>query len=168
MTIAISVLFSAFNALTLELASLRSCFVHGRKPTGCYADLTGLTVFEPQAPVTYVGWSAPKETLVMAVLLVAFGVAAGSSPMRADELSFDEDRGYTLFPFNSQRSFTGRTTAVVDSVERSHQNTPGVQNSTCFIGFSLLSFVRTTYNDRLFASTTWEIARLAQGSNFRP
>ena len=45
-----------------------------------------------------------------------------------------------------------RTRAVVADVEKTIMNTPGVEYSTCFVGFSLLSFVRTTYNATFFVN----------------
>jgi HAE1 family hydrophobic/amphiphilic exporter-1 len=40
----------------------------------------------------------------------------------------------------------------VQDVEKIIRNTPGVQNSTCLVGFSLLSFVRTSYNATFFVT----------------
>jgi HAE1 family hydrophobic/amphiphilic exporter-1 len=45
-----------------------------------------------------------------------------------------------------------RTTAVVENVEKILMNTPGVKYSTCFVGFSMLSFAHTSYNATLFAT----------------
>src|SRR5258708_2467695 len=45
-----------------------------------------------------------------------------------------------------------RTSAVVEEVEKIIMNTPGVAQSTCFVGFSLLSFARTTYNATFFVN----------------
>ena len=45
-----------------------------------------------------------------------------------------------------------RTREVVNQVEKVIMNTPGVEESTCFVGFSLLSFVRTTYNATFFVN----------------
>ena len=45
-----------------------------------------------------------------------------------------------------------RTTAVSKDVEKILMDTPGVEHVTCFVGFSLLSFVRTTYNATFFVT----------------
>ena len=37
-------------------------------------------------------------------------------------------------------------------VEKTLMDTPGVQHVTCFVGFSLLSFVRTSYNSTFFVT----------------
>src|SRR5437016_4803580 len=156
-TIAISVLFSAFNALTLSPA-LAALLLRPREESH------GLLrrffdwfnrVFE-RANAGYVRWSGVllQKTLVMAVLLVAFGVAAGFFAHRVPT-SFlpDEDQGYAYVSVQLPNAASlERTTAVVDSVEKMIMNTPGVQNSTCFVGFSLLSFVRTTYNATFFVT----------------
>src|SRR5438309_1738840 len=156
-TVAISVLFSAFNALTLSPA-LAALLLRPREESH------GLLrrsfdwfnrVFE-LANAGYVRWSGVllQKTLVMAVLLVAFGVAAGFFAHRLPT-SFlpDEDQGYAYVSVQLPNAASlERTTAVVDSVEKIILNTPGVQNSTCFVGFSLLSFVRTTYNATFFVT----------------
>ena len=111
-TIAISVLFSAFNALTLSPA-LAALLLRPREESH------GLLrrffdwfnrVFE-LANAGYVRWSGVllQKTLVVAVLLVAFGVAAGFFARRVPT-SFlpDEDQGYVLcFRSTPQRGFTG-------------------------------------------------------------
>ena len=156
-TIAISVLFSAFNALTLSPA-LAALLLRPREES--HGLLRGFfnwfnRVFA-LANAGYVRWSGVllQKTLVMAVLLVAFGVAAGFVAHRVPT-SFlpDEDQGYVYVSVQLPNAASlERTTAVVDSVEKIIRNTPGVQNSTCFIGFSLLSFVRTTYNATFFVT----------------
>src|SRR5216110_309457 len=156
-TVAISVLLSAFNALTLSPA-LAALLLRPR--TQSQGLLRGFfdwfnRVFE-LANAGYVRWSGVllQKTLVMAVLLVAFGVAAGFVAHRVPT-SFlpDEDQGYTYVSVQLPNAASlERTTAVVDSVEKIILNTPGIQNSTCFIGFSLLSFVRTTYNATFFVT----------------
>jgi HAE1 family hydrophobic/amphiphilic exporter-1 len=156
-TIAISVLLSAFNALTLSPA-LAALLLRPREESH------GLLrrffdwfnrVFE-LANAGYVRWSGVllQKTLVVAVLLVAFGVTAGFFAHRVPT-SFlpDEDQGYSYVSVQLPNAASlERTTAVVDSVEKIIMNTPGVQNSTCFVGFSLLSFVRTSYNATFFVT----------------
>src|SRR5271163_2909460 len=156
-TIAISVLLSAFNALTLSPA-LAALLLKPKTPSG------GLLqrffnwfnrVFE-RATEGYVSWSAVlvKKTAVVVVLLLVFCVAAGFFASRIPS-SFlpDEDQGY--FYVNVQLpngASLERTRAVTEDVEKTLMNTPGVQHVTCFLGFSLLSFVRTTYNSTFFVT----------------
>src|SRR5271163_426259 len=156
-TIAISVLLSAFNALTLSPA-LAALLLRPKTPS------RGLLqrffnwfnrVFE-RATEGYVSWSAVlvKKTAVVVVLLLVFCVAAGFFASRIPS-SFlpDEDQGY--FYVNVQLpngASLERTRAVTEDVEKTLMNTPGVQHVTCFLGFSLLSFVRTTYNSTFFVT----------------
>src|SRR5262252_1091742 len=156
-TIAISVLFSAFNALTLSPA-LAALLLRPKQPSH------GLLrrffdwfnrVFE-RANTTYVRWSGVllQKTVVMAVLLVAFGVAAGFFAHRVPT-SFlpDEDQGYAYVSVQlANAASLERTTEAVNDVNKIIMDTPGVQYSTCFIGFSLLSFVRTSYNATFFVT----------------
>src|SRR5271168_855994 len=156
-TIALSVLLSAFNALTLSPA-LAALLLKPKTPS------RGLLqrffnwfnrVFE-RATEGYVSWSAVlvKKTAVVVVLLLVFCVAAGFFASRIPS-SFlpDEDQGY--FYVNVQLpngASLERTRAVTENVEKVLMNTPGVQHVTCFLGFSLLSFVRTTYNSTFFVT----------------
>ena len=95
-----------------------------------------------------------RKPLVVVVLLMAFGIAAGFFAHRVPT-SFlpDEDQGYAYVSVQLPNGASlERTTAVADSVEKIMMNTPGVQYSTCFVGFSLLSFVRTSYNATFFVT----------------
>ncbi len=156
-TIAISILISAFNALTLSPA-LAALLLRPKEPS------RGLLRrffnwfnrrFE-RATDGYVRWSGIllQKTVVMVVLLAAFGVAAGFFANRLPS-SFlpDEDQGYAYVNVQLPNGASmERTTAVAAKVEKILMNTPGVQYSTGFIGFSLLSFVRTSYNATYFVT----------------
>jgi hydrophobe/amphiphile efflux-1 (HAE1) family protein len=156
-TIAISVLLSAFNALTLSPA-LAALLLKPRTPS------RGLLqrffdwfnrVFE-QATEGYVRWSAVlvRKTVVVVVLLAVFCVAGGFFANRIPS-SFlpDEDQGYVYVNVQLPSGASmERTTAVTADVEKILMNTPGVEHVTCFVGFSLLSFVRTSYNATFFVT----------------
>jgi hydrophobic/amphiphilic exporter-1 (mainly G- bacteria), HAE1 family len=156
-TIAVSVLLSAFNALTLSPA-LAALLLRPKEPS------RGLLrrffdwfnrVFE-RGTDGYVRWSAflLQKTVVVVVLLLAFSVAAGFFATRVPS-SFlpDEDQGYAYVNVQLPNAASlERTTAVVTDVEKTIMDTPGVQYSTCFVGFSLLSFVRTSYNATFFVT----------------
>ena len=156
-TIAISVLLSAFNALTLSPA-LAGLLLKPKKPSSGllqrFFDWFNRT-FE-RATDGYVRWSAVlvRKTAVVVVLLLVFCVAAGFFASRLPS-SFlpDEDQGYAYVNVQLPNgSSLERTTAVTANVEKILMNTPGVENVTCFVGFSLLSFVRTTYNSTFFVT----------------
>ncbi|HKM66442.1 MAG TPA: efflux RND transporter permease subunit [Candidatus Acidoferrum sp.] len=171
-TIAISVLLSAFNALTLSPA-LAALLLRPRESSG------GLLkkffnwfnrVFD-RATNGYVSWSAVlvKKSSFVVVLLLAFCVAAGFCAKRVPS-SFlpDEDQGYAYVNVQLPNgSSLERTTAVSKDVEKILMNTPGVQHVTCFVGFSLLSFVRTTYNSTFFVTFKPWGERTARAEQFQ-
>jgi len=156
-TIALSVLLSAFNALTLSPA-LAALLLRPRTQSGGllrrFFDWFNRT-FE-RATEGYVRLSAIliQKTVVVVVLLVAFGVAAGFFANQVPS-SFlpDEDQGYAYINLQLPNGASlERTTVVAADVEKILSNTPGVQYSTSVVGFSLLSFVRTSYNAFFFVT----------------
>jgi HAE1 family hydrophobic/amphiphilic exporter-1 len=156
-TIALSVLLSAFNALTLSPA-LAALLLRPKKPSGGlfrrFFDWFNRT-FE-RATEGYVRWSAVlvRKSVVVIVLLVAFSLLAGFFARRVPS-SFlpDEDQGYALANLQLPNgSSLQRTTAATADVEKILMNTPGVQSVSCFVGFSLLSYVRTSYNSTFFVT----------------
>ena len=156
-TIAISVLLSAFNALTLSPA-LAALLLRPRQPS------RGLLrrffdwfnrVFD-RATDGYVRWSGVllQKTAVVIVLLVGFSIAAGffANGVPSSFLP-DEDQGYCYINLQLPNGASlERTTQVVAEVEKILSNTPGIQYSTSVVGFSLLSFVRTSYNAFFFVT----------------
>ncbi|MGA2355323.1 MAG: efflux RND transporter permease subunit, partial [Terriglobales bacterium] len=150
-TIAISVILSAFNALTLSPA-LAALLLRPREEShGLLQRFFNWfnRVFE-RANDGYVSWSGVllKKTLVMVVLLITFCVAAGFFSSRVPS-SFlpDEDQGYTYVNLQLPNSASlERTSQAATQIENILANTPGVKYTTSVIGFSLLSFVRTSYN----------------------
>src|SRR6266850_64562 len=156
-TIAISVLLSAFNALTLSPALAALLLRPKQESRGLLQSFFDWfnRVFD-RATDGYVGWSAVlvKKTGVIVVLLVVF---AGAGFFFANRVptSFlpDEDQGYAYVSMQLPNGASlERTSAVVEQVEKIIMNTPGVAQSTCFVGFSLLSFARTTYNATFFVN----------------
>ncbi|HYL73684.1 MAG TPA: multidrug efflux RND transporter permease subunit [Bryobacteraceae bacterium] len=156
-TIAISVILSAFNALTLSpaLAALLlkpKVESHGllRKFFNWFNRVFG------SATESYVRWSGVliRKSAIALAMLVVFGLAAGFFSSRVPS-SFlpDEDQGY--FYVNLQlpnaASFQ-RTDEVARKIENVLAQTPGVQHSASIVGFSLLSLVRTSYNAFFFVT----------------
>ena len=156
-TIAISVLLSAFNALTLSPA-LAALLLRPRKPSRglLHRFFDGFNRLFERLTRGYVSWSAVlvRKSAIAAVLLLVFCVAAVFYSTRVPT-SFlpDEDQGYAYVNVQLPNAASlERTTAVVENVEKIIRNTPGVQDSTCFVGFSLLSFTRTSYNATFFVT----------------
>jgi HAE1 family hydrophobic/amphiphilic exporter-1 len=150
-TIAISVVLSAFNALTLSPA-LAALLLRPKEPS------RGLLQrffdwfnrrFE-QATGGYVHWSGVllRKTAVLVVLLLVFCVATAFFARQVPS-SFlpDEDQGYIFLNLQLPNGASlERTSAVSTDIEKIIADTPGVKYSTSVVGFSLLSFVRTSYN----------------------
>jgi HAE1 family hydrophobic/amphiphilic exporter-1 len=171
-TIAISVMLSAFNALTLSPALAALLLKPKEQSSGLLRRFFDWfnRVFQ-RATEGYVGWSAVlvKKTGVVVVLLLVFAIAAGFFANRIPS-SFlpDEDQGYAYVNVQLPNgSSLERTTAVSKNVEKILMDTPGVQHVTCFVGFSLLSFVRTTYNSTFFVTFKPWNDRSTRGEQFQ-
>ena len=150
-TIAISVVLSAFNALTLSPA-LASLLLRPKKVTrGPLGSFFGWfnRLFE-RTTEGYVRWSGAlvQKVAVMLVLLVACGVGGFFFGNRLPS-SFlpDEDQGYLYVNMQLPNSASlERTSAAAKQVEDVLGKTPGIEYTTSVVGFSLLSYVRTSYN----------------------
>jgi HAE1 family hydrophobic/amphiphilic exporter-1 len=150
-TIAISVTLSAFNALTLSPA-LASLLLKAKKQTrGPLGKFFGwFNTYWNRSTDSFVRWSGDliRKAGVVMVLLVVAGVAAWffSRHLPSSFLP-DEDQGYLYINMQLPNSASmGRTSAAAKQVEDVLAKTPGVQYTTSVVGFSLLSFVRTSYN----------------------
>jgi HAE1 family hydrophobic/amphiphilic exporter-1 len=157
LTIAISVILSAFNALTLSPA-LAALLLRPRKesrgPLGRFFEWFN-RIFE-RASKGYVRVSGGliRKSALALVLLVAFGLAGVFFGSRVPS-SFlpDEDQGYVYINMDLPNAASlERTSAAARQVEEILANTPGVEYTTSVVGFSLLSFVRTTYNGFFFVT----------------
>jgi hydrophobic/amphiphilic exporter-1 (mainly G- bacteria), HAE1 family len=156
-TIAISVTLSAFNALTLSPA-LASLLLQPKKQVrGPLGKFFGwFNEYFERSTNSFVRWSGDlirKAGVVMALLVVA-GIA-GWFFSRHLPTSFlpDEDQGYFYMNMQLPNSASmERTDAAAKKVEQVLAQTSGVQYTTSVVGFSLLSFVRTSYNAFFFVS----------------
>src|SRR6202163_3120253 len=157
LTIAISVILSAFNALTLSPA-LGALLLRPRKesrgPLGKFFEWFN-RIFE-RASEGYVRVSGGliRKSALALVLIVAFGLAGVFFGSRVPS-SFlpDEDQGYVYINMDLPNAASlERTSAAARQVEEILANTPGVEYTTSVVGFSLLSFVRTTYNGFFFVT----------------
>jgi HAE1 family hydrophobic/amphiphilic exporter-1 len=157
LTIAISVILSAFNALTLSPA-LAALLLRPRKeshgPVGKFFAWFN-RIFE-RASKGYVRLSGGliRKGALALVLLVACGLAGVFLGSRVPS-SFlpDEDQGYVYINMDLPNAASlERTSAAARQVEQILANTPGVEYTTSVVGFSLLSFVRTTYNGFFFVT----------------
>jgi len=165
LTIAISVIISAFNALTLSPA-LASLLLRPRaarsgplarfftwfnrmfgSATGVYLKLSGALV---------------RKSAVALVLVAAFGIAAVVlGHLMPSSFLPDEDQGYFFINLQLPNAASlERTTAASREVERVLGSTPGVQYYNSIVGFSLLNSVRTSYSAFYFVSLKpWDSRR---------
>jgi len=156
-TIAFSVILSAFNALSLSPA-LAALLLRPKTSSG--GPLKGFFGWFNRGFANATEWYVRvcgflvRKTAIAIVLLVAFAVGAGwfGNKVPASFLP-DEDQGYLYV--NVQLPIAAsleRTDAVAAKIERALAKTPGVEHTTSVIGFSLLSFVRTSYNAFFFVT----------------
>ncbi len=156
-TIAISVVLSAFNALTLSPA-LAGLLLRKKQESGGLLQrfFNGFNRMFGRATEGYVRWSGGlirKGALVL-VLLAACGLAGLFFGSRLPS-SFlpDEDQGYLFVNMQlPNASSLERTDAAAKQVEKILAGTPGVEYTTSVVGFSLLSFVQTSYNAFFFVT----------------
>src|SRR5215471_1828982 len=164
LTIAVSVMLSAFNALSLSpalaallLRPVDHSKAEGNKKRGLLQKFfDAFNRYFDRSTNSFVrisGTLVHKGALVLLLLAVA-GIAAGFFGTRLPS-SFlpDEDQGYVYVNMQLPNAASiERTDAAAKEVEKILANTPGVQYTTSVVGFSLLSFVRTTYNAFFFVT----------------
>ena len=174
LTIAISVLLSAFNALTLSpaLAGL----LLKPPPEGERRGLLGkffraFNGYFDRSTHSFVRLSGAmirKGSLVLALLgacVIAAVFFLGRLPA-----SFlpDEDQGYVYINMQLPNAASQeRTGAAAKQVEQILANTPGVEYTTSVIGFSLLSNVRTSYNAFFWVSLKAWDERTSRAEQFQ-
>src|SRR6201993_4781059 len=159
-TIAISVMLSAFNALTLSPA-LSALLLRPKPEEGTYKRRGPLGKFFDvfnryweSSTNGFVRWSHAiihKGALVL-VLLAGFGMGAFFFGIRLPS-SFmpDEDQGYIYVSMQLPIAASmERTSAAAKQVEAVLANTPGVQYTTTVVGFNLLSFAHISNNGSFF------------------
>jgi hydrophobic/amphiphilic exporter-1 (mainly G- bacteria), HAE1 family len=156
-TIAISVLFSAFNALSLSPA-LSAMLLRPKKeargPLGAFFRWFN-RVFG-HATDGYVNWCKHLIHKVgLAFLLLALvTVAAGFFGKRiAQSFLPDEDQGYVYAGLQLPDAFSLQQSSEASrEVEKAILETPGVENVTSIMGYSMLSGVNATYSSFYFVS----------------
>jgi multidrug efflux pump len=157
-TIAVSVIFSAFNALTLSPALsallLRPKKESGRGPLGFF-----FSQFNKIFGSATNGYIRVCQLLMrrgflcilfLILVLLATGWLGGKIPQGFVPT---EDQGYLYANLSlPETASLQRTDAACKQVEDILRKTPGVQGVTTIAGFSLLSGVNTTYNGFFFVT----------------
>jgi HAE1 family hydrophobic/amphiphilic exporter-1 len=162
-TIAISVILSAFNALSLSPALAALLLKPKKDSRGLLRKFFNwFNRMFASATNGYVRVSGAllRKSVIALVLLVGFGFAAGFFARKVPS-SFlpDEDQGYAYVNLQlPNASSLERTEDVSTKIEKVLLGTPGVQSVTSVIGFSLLSYVRTSYNAFFFVTLKpWDL-----------
>jgi hydrophobe/amphiphile efflux-1 (HAE1) family protein len=156
-TIAISVIISAFNALSLSPA-LAALLLRPKK-----ANAGALRKFFDwfnrvfgRATDGYVSVSRTlirKSGLAVAALLLFGVVAVFFGAKLPSGFLPDEDQGYVYINLQLPNSASlERTEQAAREIENILAKTPGVQYTTSVIGFSLLSYIQTSYNAFFFVT----------------
>ena len=151
LTIAISVMLSAFNALTLSPA-LSALLLRPKKATRgplgkFFAYFNRYFERSTDGFVRSSGSLIRKAAMVMVLLVVAGGAAWLFSAHLPTSFLPDEDQGYLYINMQLPNAASlERTSAAAKQVEDVLAKTPGVEYTTSVVGFSLLSYVRTSYN----------------------
>jgi len=157
LTIAISVIFSAFNALSLSPA-LSSLMLRPKKktrgPLGWFYDRFN-RVFG-SATHGYVNWSrvAIRKAVLSFALLAVVAVGAGLFGSRLPSGFLpEEDQGYVFLALQlPDASSLERTDQAARKIEDTLSKIPGVKYTTSVVGFSLLSLVQNTYSAFFFVT----------------
>jgi HAE1 family hydrophobic/amphiphilic exporter-1 len=156
-TIAISVIFSAFNALSLSPA-LSALLLRPKKPsrgplqwafkwfnrgfgraTNAYVNISAILIRKAAL------------SLLLLAIVAAVGVYMGSK--LPSSFLPEEDYGYVFVNLQLPNAASlQRTSAVAREVEKIVLSTPGVQGCTSVIGLSLLSRVQDTYSAFFFVT----------------
>jgi HAE1 family hydrophobic/amphiphilic exporter-1 len=154
-TIAISVLFSAFNALTLSPALAAMLLKPRKKSRGPLARFfDGFNRVFGKVTDGYIGISGVLirrwgfSFLFLALMAVAAVLLGRQLPT-----SFlpEEDQGYLFVAMQlPDAASLQRTSEAAQKVEKALLQTPGVQGCISVIGFSLLSTVQNTYSAFFF------------------
>jgi HAE1 family hydrophobic/amphiphilic exporter-1 len=157
LTIAISVILSAFNALTLSpalAALLLRPKTESRGPLRKFFDWFNRVFGRTRDG--YVHWSGllmRKSAFAILGLLLVTGFTVYLNKKLPNSFLPEEDQGYMYI--NAQLPLAAsldRTDEFCKKVENILKNTPGVKYYTSVIGFSLLSQVQSTYNAFFFVT----------------
>src|SRR6202140_4566030 len=157
LTIAISVVLSAFNALTLSPALAALLLRPKKESRGLlrrfFDWFNGMFGRGTNLYVRLCGGFLRKGALAF-VVIAAFAIGAVFFGNRLPT-SFlpDEDQGYVYINMQLPNAASQERTAEASrDVEKILSETPGIQYYSSVIGFSLLSYVRTSYNAFYFVT----------------
>jgi len=157
LTIAISVMISAFNALSLSPA-LCALLLKPRKevrgPLGAFYRWFNRMFGRANKGYVSVSRALIRKSVISLLLLVGFGVLAGFLGKRLPQAFLpEEDQGYVYIGLQLPNAASlQRTEGAAQKVEEIIKNTPGIHGYVSVLGFSLLSTVQSTYNAFFFVT----------------
>jgi HAE1 family hydrophobic/amphiphilic exporter-1 len=156
-TIAVSVILSAFNALSLSPA-LSALLLKPRKESHGllrrFFDWFNRVFARGTNAYIKVAGALIRKSAIAFIILVACGVLAGFFSARLPS-SFlpDEDQGYMYLNLQLPNAASlQRTQATAEDIEAMLAKMPGVESTASVIGFSLLSLNRSSYNAFFFVT----------------
>ncbi|HVU16524.1 MAG TPA: multidrug efflux RND transporter permease subunit [Candidatus Didemnitutus sp.] len=157
LTIAISVIISAFNALSLSPALCAMLLRPREKNRGLLSRFYDwFNRFFGRATDGYVGLSRHliRKSLVSFLILAGFtAIALWFGKKLPTSFLPEEDQGYVYVGLQLPNAASlQRTSEAARKVEEVLKNTPGVKSYTSVIGFSLLSTVYNTYSGFFFVN----------------
>ena len=171
-TIAISVILSAFNALTLSPA-LSALLLRPREESKGllrrFFDRFNHAFARGTETYVRVSGALIRKSILALVLLAAFAGGAAFFGARVPS-SFlpDEDQGYLFINMQLPNAASlQRTDEAARVVEKILAETPGVKYTSSVVGFSLLSFVRTSYSAFFFVTLDDWDARKSRAEQFQ-
>ena len=156
-TIAISVLLSAFNALTLSPALSALLLRPRTRSTGLlrrfFDSFNRGFARVTDGYVRGAGFLIRKAVVAFTVLLACGALAAFFGARLPSSFLPDEDQGYMFLNLQLPSAASlQRTEATAREIEDLLAKTPGVESTTSVIGFSLLSLTRSSYNAFFFVT----------------
>lgn len=156
-TIAISVLFSAFNALTLSPALsvlLLKPKKKARGPLGAFYRWFNLGFGKATNGYVRLCGLFIRKALLSLIFLVVITVGTGLLGQRLPGGFLpEEDQGYLYAGVQLPHAASlQRTDAACRNIERIMMDTPGVEYATSVVGYSMLSGVTNTYSGFFFVT----------------
>ena len=154
-TIAISVVISAFNALTLSPALASLLLRHKKEvrgPLGAFYREFNL-IFDKgrNGYVKACRGLIRKSALAMAVLGACALVCLGLGKKLPTGFLPEEDQGYLMLSLQlPNASSLQRTEQASQAIERALAKIPAIDTYTNIVGFNMLSGVQSSYNDTFF------------------
>jgi HAE1 family hydrophobic/amphiphilic exporter-1 len=154
-TMAVSVLISAFNALSLSPA-LGALLLRPKKqargPLGAFFGAFNKVFGTATKGYASVCHGLIRKVAISVIILAGLGAAGGFIGSKLPTAFIpEEDQGYLFGVVQLPRaSSLQQTTAASEAIEQILLKTPGVEYVTSIIGFNLLSTVQSTYTGFFF------------------